>query len=88
MPTCRRLDGSSRSVSTRLQEFPTDEPFVRVPGGGSVIDGLTLLSVLKRCLTERPYERWFATFEPLLNALGTSCYPDAAGAALYADPCM
>jgi hypothetical protein len=74
-------------------EFPTGDPWLRFPGGGQLASEASERSTYLRLLDEyfrtAPYDGWFGQgFEPLLQGIGASYYPQRAdGVALHTDLC-
>jgi hypothetical protein len=69
-------------------EFPRDDPFKRFP----LADGLhgpgdDYWAALDTYFKTEPYNRWFSSFESLLNGLDASYHPGAKSTALHTDLC-
>ena len=82
---------SSRRIVTvglnpSLAEFPATDPWSRFPAASSEADE-AYFSGLDRYFAEAPYRSWFTAFEPLLQGLGASYYPNQACTALHTDLC-
>jgi hypothetical protein len=74
-------------------EFPAEDPFERFPQSRSVRapldadDRRRYAKSLDRYFQEKPYKRWFASFEPLLGGLRGSFYPGSRNTVLHTDLC-
>ncbi len=69
------------------KEFPTDEPFRRLPLAVGGREPSRYLDAMSAYFCTNPYSEWFNAFEPLLNGLGASYYKGAASTALHTDIC-
>ena len=78
-------------LNPSLREFPAGEPFRRFPlasddAGRKPSRYLAAMSAYFRS-DHHPYRFWFNAFEPLLQGMGASYYPDSASTALHTDIC-
>ena len=70
-------------------EFPAGDPFQRFPLAEDIHpeDQERYLDALSAYFRTKPYNRWFRSFEPLLNGMRTSFYGHQASTALHTDIC-
>lgn len=75
-------------------EFPENNRFQRFPSARciypDILDGRHFnkyLSALNGYFTEKPYRRWFNSYEPILNGLGSSYYCFHESTSLHTDLC-
>lgn len=72
-------------------EFPTEDPFKRFPEAAGIasydIDIESYLAALNSYFKVAPYRSWFSSFEPLLNGMEASYYPDKENTAVHTDLC-
>ena len=76
-------------LNPSLHEFPEGDPFRRFPLGAGVTrsEPDRYLDALSSYFRTDPYRRWFDSFEPLLNGLGSSYYVGYPSTALHTDIC-
>ncbi len=68
------------------EEFPSGAPFSRLAGADSESRD-EYMSALNAYFVTEPYRSWFGTFEPILNGLDASYYPNWLNSALHTDLC-
>jgi len=89
----RYFSSSLRIITVGLnpsgKEFPDLDPFSRFPTvkDATKLTGSQHLAALDAYFYTNPYQRWFASFEPILNGLGCSYYARQDNPALHTDLC-
>ena len=70
-------------------EFPTGIPFHRFPLAEDAHpeDQERYLDALSAYFRTKPYDKWFRSFEPLLNGMSASYYDHQTSTALHTDIC-
>jgi hypothetical protein len=94
------LDSEVKIITVGLnpshKEFPPDSRFSRFIGADkldmssklSEQDVISYLSALNMYFHFNPYRKWFGSFEPILNGLNSSYYPEnEANTVLHTDLC-
>ena len=76
-------------LNPSLSEFPACSPFQRFPFAKYVTatDPDCYLDALSAYFRTDPYNRWFSSFEPMLNGIGASYYNGRPSTALHTDIC-
>jgi len=76
-------------LNPSLKEFPRAMPRVRFPRAKGVTarDSDRYLDALSAYFRTHPYQRWFNSFEPLLQGAGSSYYGGQPSRALHTDIC-
>ncbi len=74
-------------MNPSLIEFPAGDPFRRFPLAEDVhpADQERYLDALSAYFRTRPYDKWFRSFEPLLNGMSASYYGHQPSTALHTD---
>ena len=76
-------------LNPSLVEFPAGAPFHRFPlaEDASSEDQERYLDALSAYFRTKPYDKWFRSFEPLLNGMSASYYDHQTSTALHTDIC-
>ena len=76
-------------LNPSLIEFPAGDPFHRFPLAQDIHyeDRERYLDALSAYFRTQPYDKWFWSFEPLLNGMSASYYDRQASTALHTDIC-